>query len=298
VIFILDAHNWIESHRSIILNYSPHQIFNSDHYSFQKEHISPRTLSFTGERTTEVAARKKHNVTHSYTVQPITSADGQLLKKFLLILQEVENEFGKRVQTNLIVPPNVVVRASKSGKSSDEKHRIFLKDVLSPLVGRKFLLFLDCWPTQADLKKFREVFPHQDSQLLIFPQGSTGHIQPQDLSLFRSWRFIHEKIEHYVHINRIETNLNDRQYFINIHSVTHNQLSAPQFKNLIKSGFVKAKIVNETIGVINKPKDVCFKFYDRYCSVTDCKERTLLICAWCKMHLCYFHLIEDIHLHL
>ncbi|CAF4116239.1 unnamed protein product [Rotaria sordida] len=39
--------------------------------------------------------------------------------------KEKENEFGKRVEKDLIVPPNVVVRASKSGKSSNEKHRIF-----------------------------------------------------------------------------------------------------------------------------------------------------------------------------
>jgi hypothetical protein len=79
------------------LNYSPHQILNSDHCSFQQEYISPRTLSFTGERTTEVAVKRKNNLTHSYTVQPITSADGQLLVKFFLILQEKENEFGTRV---------------------------------------------------------------------------------------------------------------------------------------------------------------------------------------------------------
>jgi hypothetical protein len=142
------------------------------------------------------------------------------------------------------------------------------------------------------------VFPHQDSQLLIFPKGSTGYIQPQDQSLFRSWRFIHEKIEHYVHINRTEMNLNNRQYCINIHSIIHNQLSAPQFKGLLKSGFVQAKILNETTGEINKPKEICFKFWDLYCSVPGCEERTLLICAWCRKHLCYYHLIEDLHLHL
>jgi hypothetical protein len=97
VVHISDAYDWIESQRSLILNYSPGEILNSDHCSFQKEHISPRTLSFTGERTTEVAVKKKNNVTHSYTMQPITLADGQLLDKFLLILQETENEFGKRV---------------------------------------------------------------------------------------------------------------------------------------------------------------------------------------------------------
>ncbi|CAF3759484.1 unnamed protein product [Rotaria sp. Silwood1] len=74
--------------------------------------------------------------------------------------KEKKNEVGKREEKDLIVPPNDVVQASKSGKSSDEKHRVFLNEVLRRLVGRKFLLFLDCWTTQADLKKFREVFPH------------------------------------------------------------------------------------------------------------------------------------------
>ena len=94
-----------------------------------------------GERTTEVAVKKKNNVTHCYTVQAITSGAGQLLDKFLLILQEKENEFGKRVQRDLIVPPNVVVQTSTPGKSSDEKHRIFLNKVLRPLVSRKIPSF-------------------------------------------------------------------------------------------------------------------------------------------------------------
>ncbi|CAF5027126.1 unnamed protein product [Rotaria sp. Silwood1] len=249
-----------------------------DHCSFQKEYVSPRTLSFT--------------------VQPVTSAAGRLLNKFLLILQETEDEFGRIVKKNMIIPPNVIVQASKSGKSTVAKHYIFLNDVLRPFVHKKFLLFLDSWRTQTDPNKFRKVFPHQDSQLLIFPEGSTGHIQPQDLSFFRSWRYFHKKIEHYTHINRTQINLNDRQYFINVHSVIHNQLSAPQFENLIKSGFIQARITNETIGNIEKPKDICFKFNDLYCSFQDCDERTLLKCAWCKITLCYYHLIEDLHLHL
>ncbi|CAF1545629.1 unnamed protein product [Rotaria sp. Silwood1] len=145
--FKANAQNWIESKRPLISKYSSHQILNSDHCSFQQEYIPPRTLSFTGERTTEVAVKKKYNTTHSYTVQPVTSADGHLLDKFLLILQEKENTFGANVQKNLIVPPNVVVKASKSGKSSGEKHHAFLNEVLHPLVGKKFLLFLDSWKT-------------------------------------------------------------------------------------------------------------------------------------------------------
>ena len=82
-------------------------------------------MSLTGERTTEVALRKKNNITHSYTVQPIPSADGRLSEKFLLTLQEKENQFGKTIQKHLVVSPYVVVQASKSGKSSSERHRIF-----------------------------------------------------------------------------------------------------------------------------------------------------------------------------
>jgi len=152
----------------------------------------------------------------------------------------------KRVQKDLIVPPNVVAKASKSGKSSGEKYHAFLNEVLRPLVGKKFLLFLDSW----------------------------------------------------VHINQKEMTISDRQYFINVHCVIHNQLSAPQFKNLIKNGFIQAGITYETIGHIENLNDVCFKFSDLYCSIKNCNEPTLLMCAWCKKALCYYHLVEDLHLHL
>ena len=166
------------------------------------------------------------------------------------------------MQKHLIVPANVVGRASKSGEYSDEKHHVFLNEVLLPLVGRKFLLFLDSCKMQTDLTKFRAVFPNEDSQLLNFPGGPISSIQPQDLSLFLSWRFIHEKIEHYTHINRTEITISDRQYFVNKHSVIQNQLSVLQFKNLIKNGFIQAQIINETIDQIGKPEDVWLRFYD------------------------------------
>lgn len=245
-----------------------------------------------------MAVKKKYCITHTYTVQPVVSAGGRLLEKFLLILQEKHDEFGKRIQKNLIVPPNVIVRASKSGKSSHEKHHVFLKDVLHPCVGKKFLLFLDAWKTQTSQDKFRSVFPHQTSKLLILPEGSTGHIQPLDLSLFRSWRFFHKKFEHYIHINRTEIDMSDRQYFINLHSFIHNQLCAPPFQNLIKSGFTNAKIVHGPIGTIRKPKDVCFTFHDLDCSISDCEAPTLMTCAWCEKHFCHYHLVQDLHLHL
>ena len=73
-------------------------------------------------------------------------------------------------------------------------------------------------------------------------------------------------------------NLNDRQYFINMHSIIHNPLSPPKFKNLIKSSFAEVKMLDETIGEINKPNDVCLEFRDLSCCFNHCEEQTLLVC--------------------
>ena len=172
-----------------------------------------------------------------------------------------------------------------------------MKEVLWPAVHPKFL-FLDCWKIQADLDKVRAVFPNQNSQLLIFSEGSTGHIQPLDLSLFRSWKYIYKKIEHYTHINGAEISIHGRQYFINMQVVIHNLLSAPTFKNLIRSEFINVGIIHETIEDIKKLNDICFKFHDLYYSMINCENRTLLICAWCRKHFCHYHLIQNIYIHL
>ena len=170
--------------------------------------------------------------------------------------------------------------------------------ILCSLVGKKFLLFLDAWKTQANLEKFKPVFPNQNSELLIFPEESTGYIQPQDPSLFRLRRFIHEKIKHYTHINRLEMIIGSRQCFINIHSIMYTQLSAPQFENLIKNGFIQTRITNETIGQNGKLKDVCLKFYHLSYSINNCGERKRLMRAWSKRAPWYCHSIKDLHLHL
>ena len=140
---VVNAQKCVESQKHSIAKYSPKEIINSDHCSFQQEYVSPRTLHLTGERATEVAVRRKNNRTHSYTVQPITLADGRLLDKFLLILREKEIELDPIVQKDMIIPANVIVQASKSGECSIEKHRVFLNDVLRPLVLTKFLLLTD-----------------------------------------------------------------------------------------------------------------------------------------------------------
>ena len=58
---MLDTQNWIKSKRMVISKYASQQISNSDQCSFQQEYVSPRILSFTGKRITEIAVKKKYN---------------------------------------------------------------------------------------------------------------------------------------------------------------------------------------------------------------------------------------------
>ncbi|CAF4318327.1 unnamed protein product, partial [Rotaria sordida] len=56
----------------------------------------------------------------------------------------------------MIIPPNVIVQALKSGKITAANHYIFLNDVLRPCVHKTFLLFLGSWTIQTDQNKFRK----------------------------------------------------------------------------------------------------------------------------------------------
>jgi hypothetical protein len=49
-----------------------------------------------------------------------------------------------------------------------------------------------------------------------------------------------------------------RQYFINMHSIIRSRLPDSCFNNSMKYGFVKTKIINETIGDTDKPKYLHF----------------------------------------
>jgi hypothetical protein len=79
---------------------------------------SSRTLSHTGEQTTEASVSSRHATTHSYTIQPTISLDEKLLSPLFICFQEQDGKFGPQVEKNLFQCPNVVVHCSTSGKMS------------------------------------------------------------------------------------------------------------------------------------------------------------------------------------
>lgn len=96
-------------------------MYNSDQSGFQLEMHSGRTLAVEGEKQIQCVVQSVSSTTHSYTIQPLISAMGQLLSPLFLVLKEPTGKFGPVVEQNLFRPPNVYVEASKSGKLTTGK---------------------------------------------------------------------------------------------------------------------------------------------------------------------------------
>lgn len=92
-----------------------------------------------GVKTVEALAQSVNATTHSYTVQPTVSADGELLSPLLICLQEKDGVFGPIVSQNLFRPDNMYILASKSGKMSRRLIIEWEENVLHPGLG-KFLI--------------------------------------------------------------------------------------------------------------------------------------------------------------
>lgn len=91
-------------------------VYNSDQSGFQLEMHSGRTLAIEGEKQVQCVVQSVSSTTHSYTIQPLISGDGELLSPLFLVLKEKSGKFGPIVESNLFRPTNVHVEASNSGK--------------------------------------------------------------------------------------------------------------------------------------------------------------------------------------
>jgi hypothetical protein len=140
-------------------DYLPSQIFNSDQSGFNYEIHSGRTLDFVGVKSVEGVVQSISSTTHSYTIQPTISADGNLLSPLFVALQEPDGKFGPRVEENLFQAPNIYVTASRSGKLTKEHLIEWFKNVYFANTPDKSILLVDSWTTYNDKNAIEGVKP-------------------------------------------------------------------------------------------------------------------------------------------
>ena len=112
----MKADEFVASVKQEVANVGVQNVYNSDQSGFQLEIHSGRTLSVEGEKKVECVVQSISSTTHSYTIQPLISADGKLLSPLFLVLKEPSGMFGPIIDKTLFRPSNVYVDASKSGK--------------------------------------------------------------------------------------------------------------------------------------------------------------------------------------
>jgi hypothetical protein len=116
------ANEFVADIKSLIPKVGLENLYNSDQSGFQLEIHSGRTLAEEGEKQVQCVVQSVSSTTHSYTIQPLISADGRLLSPLYLVLKEKGGEFGPNVKKNLFKADNVHVEASSSGKLTTGKH--------------------------------------------------------------------------------------------------------------------------------------------------------------------------------
>jgi len=119
---VATANAFVADIQSCIPRIGLENLYNSDQSGFQLEMHSGRTLAVEGEKKVQCIVQSVSATTHSYTIQPLISATGQLLSPLFLVLKEPSGKFGPIVEENLFRPENVYLEASKSGKLTTGKN--------------------------------------------------------------------------------------------------------------------------------------------------------------------------------
>lgn len=82
------ADTFIKDVRKDIENIGLENVYNSDQSGFQLEMHTGRTLAVEGEEKVECLVQSIPSTTHSYTIQPLISAEGKLFSPLFLVLKE------------------------------------------------------------------------------------------------------------------------------------------------------------------------------------------------------------------
>lgn len=142
--------------QSLIPDYNPDFVINTDQTDCEYRLNVARTYTHTGEKLDELYIGDLNKVSHSYTAQYSITQSGKLLPKVFVCLQEFADSFGVRVQKDvddlLKICRNVVVVCSKSGKLTTSLYQQYLHSVVKPYVGiEPFLFIVDSWGGQKNI---------------------------------------------------------------------------------------------------------------------------------------------------
>lgn len=262
-------------------------VFHSDQSELNLEPLARRTLSFKGTLRVECLAQSLNSLTHSYTIQPLVSASGELKSPLMIVLQEPSGKFGPIVENNMYKAENIVVFAIKSGKLTSELAMRWYEDVFLPNTNQESILLLDSWTEQKDTK-FDDIEKGEKLvKILTIPAGAIGLVQPLDVYVFRPWKNFVKQCCDLILLCNYDININLRNNILKLQSLTHNQFSSLRFVNVFKYAWWKSGYINEKPAKCLTPVEFCLKGCGTDCDF--CKDIAIIKCGWCLKSLCMVH---------
>ncbi|XP_076667942.1 uncharacterized protein LOC143368768 [Andrena cerasifolii] len=274
--------------RDVIPSFDDRLVINTDQTGCEYKIELKRTLSYKGEKITEVATGSLNKMTHSYTAQYAITFSGEILPKVFICLQEAGGSFGPRVgasvREQMEIFGNVFVTCTKSGKLQSDIYEQFLDTIIKPYVGRdKFLLILDSWGGQTNPSLYDSKFRDPTSNntptctLKVIPPKCTPLCQPCDVYFFRRIKNFIARLQNAQTLVSENRDITDRANIIKTHAIIHNQLSAPIFKDMLLYAWYASKLSSEK-KVFCNVNQVCFpiNLKEMTCS---CNNPCLIKCA-------------------
>ncbi len=290
------ADDFVTEAIKFIPKYKLDSVLNVDRSSFRYEIASNRTLSYVGEKTTYLSVRSTNARTHSYTVMPIITANGQLLNPVFICLQEPTGRLP--VRKEIFSASNTAISCSTSGKLSKSFVEYWIREVLDNVVSNRFLLLVDQWSPQADISAYEDnLTKGQSCKLLVIPKRTISAKQPCDVYFFRQWKMLTKRIYHRVALDELDVDLRSRDSIIKLQSLVHNQLSSPIFKPMISYAWSACGYIPRQYSNFSNVIEVCFSFEANTCSGRNCNESVFICCSHCCRALCFEHFFIMYHFH-
>ncbi|CAF1080655.1 unnamed protein product [Adineta ricciae] len=265
--------------RKRLPNYEKSEVINTDQSGIELEIRSTRTLSYKGEKITVGAVRSTNANTHSYTVQPAITLDGNLLSPIYLCLKEPTGRISENIRSHLFKTSNVIVTCSSSGKLTTSLVEYWRDQVLLPSIGQRkqFLLISDCWGGQTYGKGLYDHIP--GCTRLEIPRSTTSQIQPLDVFFNRQMKVIPRRIYDRVMLDELDINMSDRNNIIRLTSLNHNQLLSERFRRMIQYAWYASGYTDTHPGPFETVADVCFSLDVATCVVPTCDAGPFICCS-------------------
>lgn len=287
-----------------IFSKNPARISNSDQASFRIELYPGRTLEERGTRQVEATVVSKHSLTHSYTVMPIISGDGRLIKPTLIVHQTPKGAFGERVLKSMFSHESILVRTTTSGKVTKKilqewATEIFFKGQNT----NNSLLLLDSFTLHKDRANLDKNKPRSFKyDIEYIPAGTTDQCQPLDKEPNHTLKQMVRNMTEFYMINddRIinRTRLSSRDAIDMIQVLSLNQFDSPRFREWIAHSWKSCGYTsNPNLHASISPNKFCFddEVYRRRCC--QCEHSSFIRCGWCNCFFCELHFFfcDQIH---